>query len=97
MFPTNRGRFGRFALAVVLIGALVVAGSLGAAGDLAASHAHEPTGGGDAGAAADGGANATAEDASRHVESDAPVITSEPKWEPAATPPGNDTVNSLSG
>ncbi|MFC4356933.1 hypothetical protein ACFO0N_03105 [Halobium salinum] len=82
-------------LTVALVGVLLAAGGLGLAvpGPDASPVAGDERATSTDGAAADGTvADGTDED----IEGETRVVTSEPKWEPAATPPasGNDTVNS---
>lgn len=109
MLRTRRDGFGPAAvLTVALLCALVAAGGLGVAsvadspatGDGAdAAGSADGVDGTDGSAAGDDEADdAPAGDSSADIEGETRVVTSEPMWEPAATPPapGNDTVNSES-
>lgn len=87
----------RIRIAPLVLVALALLGALLAAGPPGLAQPADPTAG--SADAPDAATNATADDGAGHVDGETPVVTSEPQWEPAATPDasGNDTVNSNSG
>jgi hypothetical protein len=92
MHSTGNGRLGPLVLVgLALLGALLVAGGAGVGSAPGSADAAGPASGGDGAAPADG--SATGDGENDRIEGETPVVTSEPRWGPAATPADaeNDT------